>query len=354
MPRRLQILPVTRISEKPRRSVAINRRARAPRNRTLTLHESEVASLRGRLLPADEVRNGNHVGRTILGDCFQTIDRIPRNHIDLLILDPPYNLNKTFGGNRFSQRPIDEYTDWIVKIIDTLFPLLKSTSTVYICADWRSSTSVFKAAGEFFTVRNRITWEREKGRGALSNWKNASEDIWYCTVSDRYTFNVDDVKIRRQVIAPYRDPNGDPKDWKETTAGNYRDTYPSNLWTDITIPFWSMPENTDHPTQKSEKLLAKLILASSDPDDIVLDPFLGSGTSSVVAKKLGRRFCGIEIEEEYAMLAEKRLALSDINHAIQGYEDHVFWERNTVNRGIKNGKTSGERAPASDPVLPFD
>lgn len=88
---------------------------------------------------------------------------------------------------------------------------------------------------------------------------------------------------RRKVIAPYK-VDGKPKDWEETPEGNYRNTYPSNFWDDISIPYWSMPENTAHPTQKPEKLLAKLILASSNTDDIILDPFLGSGTTSVVAK----------------------------------------------------------------------
>lgn len=92
-----------------------------------------------------------------------------------------------------------------------------------------------------------------------------------------------------------------------------------------------MPENTDHPTQKSEKLLAKLILASTQPGDLVLDPFLGSGTSSVVARKLGRRFLGVELVEEYALLAERRLQLARQDRTIQGYVDGVFWERNTLN-----------------------
>jgi site-specific DNA-methyltransferase (adenine-specific) len=122
---------------------------------------------------------------------------------------------------------------------------------------------------------------------------------------------------------------GAPKDWEQTAAGNFRLTHPSNLWSDITVPFWSMPENTDHPTQKPEKLLAKLILASTKPGDFVFDPFLGSGTTSVVAKKLGRRYSGIEIDENYAMLAEKRLWRAQQESGIQGYAHGVFWERNT-------------------------
>jgi site-specific DNA-methyltransferase (adenine-specific) len=190
----------------------------------------------------------------------------------------------------------------------------------------------------YFKVRNRVTWEREKGRGAKSNWKNCSEDIWFGTVSNDFTFNSDAVMLKRKVIAPYRDEDGKPKDWSEEENGNYRLTHPSNLWTDITIPFWSMPENTDHPTQKPEKLLAKIILASTREGDFIFDPFLGSGTTSVVAKKLERKYCGIELDELYCCLAEKRLEMADTDQSIQGYVDGVFWERNSLNdQKTKNG-----------------
>lgn len=188
--------------------------------------------------------------------------------------------------------------------------------------------SLHRILQKYFHVRNRITWEREKGRGAQANWKNASEDIWFCTVSDNYTFNVEDVKLKKRVIASYRD-GGVPKDWQETQDGNFRLTYPSNMWTDLTVPFWSMPENTEHPTQKPEKLLAKIILASSNKGDIVFDPFLGSGTTSVVAKKLDRNYLGIEQDNLYCCITEKRLEMAEQNKTIQGYSDNIFWERNS-------------------------
>ena len=152
-----------------------------------------------------------------------------------------------------------------------------------------------------------------------------------------------DVKLRRKVIAPYTDENKKPKDWKKNTKGNFRDTYSSNIWSDISVPFWSMPENTVHPTQKPEKLLAKIILASSKKGDVVFDPFLGSGTTAVVAKKLGRKFVGIEIDEEYCCLALKRLELAENDKRIQGYEDGVFWERNTLIDQVKNQKLKVKR-----------
>ena len=122
---------------------------------------------------------------------------------------------------------------------------------------------------------------------------------------------------------------GTPKDWKSGKI-NYRDTSPSNVWTDISVPFWSMPENTNHPTQKPEKLLAKIILAGSNKNDLVFDPFLGSGTTAVTAKKLGRNFVGVEVDEYYCCTAEKRLQLSGVKKEIQGFNDGVFWERNTL------------------------
>nr|MCR5034914.1 site-specific DNA-methyltransferase [Clostridia bacterium] len=104
---------------------------------------------------------------------------------------------------------------------------------------------------------------------------------------------------------------------------------PSNFWDDITIPFWSMPENTAHPTQKPEKLMAKLILASSNEGDLVFDPFAGSGTACVTAKKLGRHFIGIEKNEQYCVWAQQRLEMAEKEKGIQGYEAGVFWERNS-------------------------
>jgi len=304
---------------------------RAPLNRTLEITEADRDRLLPRLIQQPPASKWSEPPQgTILGDCLQWADYLPDACVDLLILDPPYNLDKCFNGHRFTRQTIEAYTLWLDDVLVTLKPLLRPTASIYLCADWFSSISTFANAATHFIVRNRITWEREKGRGAKANWKNASEDIWFCTMSDRYTFNVDAVKLRRRVLAPYRHLDGTPKDWQTTGAGNFRDTHPSNLWTDITIPFWSMPENTMHPTQKSEKLMARLILASTHSNDLVFDPFLGSGTTSVVAKKLGRRYLGVELDETYCLLAEKRLEQITHSSTIQGYADGVFWERNTL------------------------
>lgn len=307
------------------------KKGRAPRNRTLELSDEDRVRLRPLLIKETPV-NGFTVPPVgvIHGDSFLLAGLLPQGFVDLLVLDPPYNLNKTFENMKFSKRAVDDYTAWLTNAVLLFKPLLKQDASIYICGDWYSSASIFEVASAHFIVRNRISWEREKGRGAASNWKNSSEDIWFCTMSQNYIFNVEAVKLRRKVIAPYRNGDGTPKDWERSNDGNFRDTHPSNLWTDITIPFWSMPENTDHPTQKSEKLLARLLLASSNSGDFVFDPFLGSGTTAVVAKKLGRRYLGIELSEEYCLLALRRLELAEQCKTIQGYTDGVFWERNSL------------------------
>jgi len=318
-----------------------HQKQRAPRNRTISLTDRELEYFKKKLIRIDKPVSTKEIeNKTICQDVFSALDYLPDNFIDLVFVDPPYNLNKTFNLTSFKEMESDKYEKWLDSWISKLIRLLKPTASIYICGDWKSSGAIFNVARKYFKIQNRITWEREKGRGAKKNWKNCSEDIWFCTMSKNYTFNVDAVKLKRKVLAPYRDEKGRPKDWKEEEGGQYRITYPSNIWFDITVPFWSMPENTEHPTQKPEKLVAKIILASSNPGDMVFDPFLGSGTTSVVAKKLGRRYLGIEIDEYYCCLAEKRLELAEQDKSIQGYSDGVFWERNTLNdqNGSKNHK----------------
>ncbi|MBA61441.1 MAG: site-specific DNA-methyltransferase [Planctomycetaceae bacterium] len=304
-------------------------RKRAPRNRTLVLSRSDRKRLLPLLLTQPPKRQRTKpVAGIVCGDYQDWVRFLPRNSVDLLMLDPPYNLTKSFGALKFAARTENKYTLWLQNVIRQLIPLLKKTASIYICGDWRTSLSIMKVAQEFFYVRNRITWEREKGRGAKSNWKNAHEDIWFCTMSSAYTFHVDQVKHRRRVIAPYRNTDGTPKDWDESREGNYRDTHPANLWNDLSVPFWSMTENTDHPTQKPEKLVAKLLLASSNPGDYVFDPFGGSGTTAVVASKLQRQCLSIDLNQQYGLWALKRLEMAKQDQSIQGYEDGVFWQRN--------------------------
>ena len=312
---------------------------RAKNNRTLTLQETEILSLKERLVTKENISaQTSLLNKTLNGDVLEMLDFVPDNFADLIIIDPPYNLSKNFNGFKFNARTETEFDDYLAEWFPKVCKKLKPDGSLYMCGDWKCTSSLQRAIQKELTVMNRITWQREKGRGAKANWKNGMEDIWFAVKNpDNYYFDVESVKMKRKVIAPYK-INGKPKDWDESAEGNFRLTYPSNFWDDISIPFWSMPENTDHPTQKPEKLYAKLILASSEKGDVVFDPFLGSGTASVVAKKLGRNFCGIEMNEEYCLWTEKRLQMAEKDNSIQGYSKGVFWERNTLNIQTKLGK----------------
>ncbi len=298
------------------------------RNRTLQLTRDDRRYLPPQLLTLDHpLPLGEVENRVIHQDALAAIAHLPARCVDLLIADPPYNLSKTFNATRFTRCSLEEYANWFEAWLLPAARLLKPDGALYICGDWYSSASIFPVLAKYFRVRNRITWEREKGRGAKANWKNTSEDIWFATVGARYHFNPEAVKLKRKVVAPYR-AGGHPKDWQQESDGGFRLTGASNFWSDITVPFWSMPENTPHPTQKPEKLFAKLILASTRPGDLVFDPFLGSGTTAVVCRKLDRRFIGIELDLDYALFALKRLGLAATQPGIQGYHDGIFWERN--------------------------
>jgi site-specific DNA-methyltransferase (adenine-specific) len=323
---------------------------RAPRNRTLTVNDEERRLFRTKLVFPDNnaINVTDIINKTICSDLFTIIKKLPNSCVDLLIIDPPYNLDKDFHGVKFSKSTDDDYYTYLESWFPDILKVLKPNGSVYICGDWKSTFCLYQIMKKNTIVRNRITWQREKGRGAKTNWKNSTEDIWYGTLSDEYYFDVEAVKQKRKVIAPYKE-NGKPKDWEETDDGNFRLTHPSNFWDDISIPFWSMPENTDHPTQKPEKLLAKLILASCPINGLVFDPFLGSGTTSVVAKKLGRKYIGIEMNEEYCYWAEKRLFLAENDKCIQGYSDGVFWERNTLNMQMAEQKKE-QKNPLKKPV----
>ena len=311
---------------------------RANRNRTITLTADERRELKQQIVTADTFDAADSENTIVCADLLEVIDQIPDGIADLIIIDPPYNLSKDFNGLAFSATSSEKYAAYLRTWFHKVCNKLKPTGSLYMCGDWKCTSALQTVIEERLTILNRITWQREKGRGAKTNWKNAMEDIWFAVKDPHaYYFDVESVKMKRKVLAPYR-IDGQPKDWEATSEGKYRLTYPSNFWDDISIPFWSMPENTDHPTQKPEKIYAKLILASSRKGDLIFDPFMGSGTTAVVAKKLGRKYLGVEINEEYCLWAAKRLIMADEHTSIQGYTDGVFWERHSQQDAARASK----------------
>lgn len=303
---------------------------RAQNNRTITVDDEEFPLLDSYLTSAATLSGRFADDAIVNADLLDCLEFIPDKYFDLIIIDPPYNLDKDFHGKKFSAMTDDDYEQYLYSWFGKVCDKLKDNGSLYMCGDWKCTAAMQRVISSRLTIINRISWQREKGRGAKHNWKNSMEDIWFAVNDSRdYYFNVDAVMMKRRVIAPYR-VNGQPKDWEETPEGNFRLTHPSNFWDDISVPFWSMPENTDHPTQKPEKLYAKLILASTRPGDHIFDPFLGSGTTAAVAAKLGRHFFGVEINRTYCRWAVKRLINAHTDKTIQGYADNLFWERNSA------------------------
>ena len=243
---------------------------RAGRNRTLTVSPNEALSLDAFIRTAEDLKGSFEDDAIVNGDLFECINYVPNKYFDLVIIDPPYNLDKDFNGNRFSAMNSQDYENYLRSWFHKVCDKMKDNGSLYMCGDWKCTSSMQRVIEERLTIINRISWQREKGRGAKNNWKNGMEDIWFAVKNPKdYYFDVESVKLKRKVIAPYK-VDGKPKDWEQTEMGNFRLTYPSNFWDDISIPFWSMPESTDHPTQKPEKLYAKLILASSKEGNMVL------------------------------------------------------------------------------------
>ncbi len=300
---------------------------KSERNKTIDFSLKEGEKYLENCIKEQEISVSVPINSICLGDTFEIVKKIKDKSVDLLIVDPPYNLDKNFHGNKFKKGSCEWYKEYTEGWINAVKNKLKDTASIYVCCDWKSSLVIGEILNEHFILRNRITWSRDKGRGAKSNWKNSMEDVFFATVSNGYTFNLNAVKVKKKVLAPYKE-NGQPKDWQEEDGKKYRYTCPSNFWNDISVPYWSMKENTAHPTQKPEKLIAKLILASSNLNDVILDPFMGSGTTAVVAKKLNRNYICIEKNPLYCAWAEKRLLDAENDNSIQGYENGIFTERN--------------------------
>ena len=297
------------------------------RNNTIKLSDLEIEDFSKKCIYSNIIDKINNIYCT---NTFDVKMIIPEKS-SFIFADPPYNLDKNFDFSKFVKQSNNDYINYTITWMKIYLQFLSADGILAVCSDLYSTPLVLAAAQSLdLKLFNRITWERDKGRGSDSNWKNNIEDIClFIQQKSNPKFYPDRVKILRTVKAPYKNENGDNKDWFELDNTNIRLTYSSNLWTDITVPFWSMAENTDHPTQKPEKLVAKLILAHTDEDDLVIDPFSGSGTTAVTCFKLKRNFIAIEQSKYYCSICQKRLKMAEDDKSIQGIEHGFFLDRHT-------------------------
>ena len=149
---------------------------KADRNKTIDISIDEGKEYLDKCIVVDDKTGVDTIlDKTIIGDMYTVIPFLPEKFVDLLIVDPPYNLNKNFHGKKFKKMPDVEYEEYVDSWIQMLIPLLKDEASVYVCCDWQSSLIIGNVLKKYLYVQNRITWQREKGRGSISNWKNGME-----------------------------------------------------------------------------------------------------------------------------------------------------------------------------------
>jgi site-specific DNA-methyltransferase (adenine-specific) len=237
-------------------------------------------------------KNDLQSNRLICGDAVEVMSGFPSSSINLIVADPPYNLGKDYGNNR-DLKAWDEYTSFTRNWLQEAVRILKPTGTIYVFMGVRYISRLFLMLEDDFKLHFNgwITWHYTQGMGRKNGFSPRHEDILYFTKSDSFTFNLDPVRVPQKY---FRQRNN-------MTGAN-----PGDVWQFSHVHYCSA-EREDHPTQKPEGLIERIIRASSKPGDWVLDPFVGSGTTCRVANVLDRKWVGIDINPGYIAMSKERL-----------------------------------------------
>ena len=263
----------------------------------------------------------------ILGDSLNVLKEMKDNTVDLIFADPPYGLGKDFGNSSDYFDSINDYFEWCKEWIDECMRILKKDGTMYFMSSTQYMPVLDRYVDDRYFVINRIVWTYDSS-GVQSKKKFGSlyEPILMITHSEntKYKFNYKDILIEAKTGSKRK-----LMDYRKTPPQPYSATkVPGNVW-DFSRVRYRMEEYENHPTQKPEALLERVILASSNKKDIVLDPFSGSYTTSAVANKLGRKAIGIDINPEYYKIGLRR---TEIANAYKGMELKKDKSRKTNNK----------------------
>jgi adenine-specific DNA-methyltransferase len=246
--------------------------------------------------------------KIVLGDALQVLeDAIDDSTVDLIFADPPYNIGKNFNGRMDKWPSEDAYLQWSYQWIELCLRKLKTNGSFYFMCSTQSLPHFDLFLRKKLTILSRIVWFYDSsGVQAKKYFGSLYEPILFCVRDPGdYTFNADDIKVAARTGAERK-----LIDYRKPVPSVYNSTkVPGNVW-EIPRVRYRMAEYEEHPTQKPMEVLERIILASSNPGDLVLDPFAGTFTTGFVAKKLGRRFVGIEIEEDYVKIGLRRLNLT--------------------------------------------
>lgn len=250
--------------------------------------------------------------KIIWGEAIAILDTcVKDSSIDLIFADPPYNIGKKFNGKQQKWISDDEYIKWCYQWIDLCLRKLKNTGSIYIMAATQYMPYIDIYLRDKIAILSRIIWYYDSsGVQAKKNFGSLYEPILFGVKNkNNYIFNAEEIMVEAKTgavrkLIDYRKPNPAPYNSKKV---------PGNVWYLPRVRY-KMPEYRNHPTQKPESLLQRIIQASSNPGDLILDLFAGTFTTAVVAKKLARKSISIEIEEEYVKLGLERLNFVSKNH----------------------------------------
>src|SRR5450830_682469 len=281
-----------------------SRRANPGRRRRRTGVWRGLAGARAQRRTADEAPAMNDWrDRVFCEDALAGLARIPDGSIDLILTDPPYNLGKDYG-NASDQQSVEAYLDWTEQWIDLAIPKLKDNGSLYIFATWRYSPEIFVLLKQRMTMMNEIIWDRRVPSmgGSVRSFSSVHDTIGFFVKRKDYYFDLDAVRI------PYD---------AATKKARSRSIFVGSKWLELGYnpkDVWSVsrlhrehPERAEHPTQKPLEIIERMIKASCPPGGVVLDPFMGSGTTALAAHRTGRHFCGFELNSAYCAIIEQRL-----------------------------------------------
>lgn len=236
----------------------------------------------------------------ILGDCTKELKSIDSNSADLIIADPPYNIGKDYG-NKSDKQDFDEYIGFTKDWLTECHRILKNNGTIYVFIGFRFISYLYQIMEKDLNMNfiNWISWHYTQGIGKTKGFSPRHDDILMFSKSDKYKFNLDDIRIPQKF---YRKIN------------NMRGANPGDVW-EVSHIHYCQKGRRPHPTQKPEALIERMILASSSEGDLVIDPFSGSGTTLRVCQQLNRNGIGIEINSEYVKQTHERL-----NSKFEGFD----------------------------------
>lgn len=251
--------------------------------------------------------HGNEHQRIFHGDALEVLSQIPDESVDLIFVDPPYNIGKDFAGRKDKWKTDEDYLNWCYQWIDLCIQKLKPTGAFYVMTSTQFMPYFDLFIRKKMTILSRIVWAYDSsGVQAKKYFGSLYEPILFCVKDkDNYTFNADDIMVeaktgsKRKLIDYRKNP---PQPYKNEKV-------PGNVW-DFCRVRYRMEEYENHPTQKPISLLERIIKASSNEGDLVLDPFCGTFTTGYVAKENNRDFIGIEIQEDYYKIGLRRLGIT--------------------------------------------